>query len=463
MQTLTAEITIDEKIQDLCEAILEDSEYKERASHIEALLADPVSKEDYVKFCENEWHTIKSDPILSLASLVGQSPCENFALQSSLTPADDPNTKLDGDEFAIKFIFKAGIEFKIIDRSFDVCSEIIERVTIFKCSYGVDIDLGRDITASNISGSGSTQLELMSTPDDNAFVTLLKKRDLSASTFETPVGEGKPTAFKFGKTIPAQCSGLSPINFPDATNSSAPDKKGPFKKPKLEKGEIKMCEKPSANCICTGFIILEREYEISDTPELKVSMALGISFAVGLELLGGKVQTDLKVSGDVEPISRSLEYGKCIKNCSSKDNKEWNLAGIKIINVTAKDIDTNSDYITVELSNFKYILNSFALTADPVIDLSGNIVDEITKLTGINPDITIPLLRFDVIGTGLEITIPQHARTGPVTFLIPVDYFGMIAPEDIVFEAEGLQSLVPLGEPIFDMAKKDNRFMQRVK
>jgi cell fate (sporulation/competence/biofilm development) regulator YlbF (YheA/YmcA/DUF963 family) len=52
MQTLTAEITIDEKIQDLCEAILGDSEYQGRVAHIEALLDDPVSKEDYVKFSQ---------------------------------------------------------------------------------------------------------------------------------------------------------------------------------------------------------------------------------------------------------------------------------------------------------------------------------------------------------------------------------------------------------------------------
>lgn len=52
MQTLIAEKTIDENIQDLCEAILGDSEYQERASHIEALLADSDSKADYVKFSQ---------------------------------------------------------------------------------------------------------------------------------------------------------------------------------------------------------------------------------------------------------------------------------------------------------------------------------------------------------------------------------------------------------------------------
>jgi len=52
MQTLTAEITIDEKIQDLCETILADEEYRERVGHIEALLDDPASKEDYVKFAK---------------------------------------------------------------------------------------------------------------------------------------------------------------------------------------------------------------------------------------------------------------------------------------------------------------------------------------------------------------------------------------------------------------------------
>lgn len=52
MQTLTAEITIDEKIQDLCESILGDGEYRENVSHIETLLADPDSKADYVKFAE---------------------------------------------------------------------------------------------------------------------------------------------------------------------------------------------------------------------------------------------------------------------------------------------------------------------------------------------------------------------------------------------------------------------------
>jgi len=52
MQTLTLEMTIDEKIQDLCEAILGDSEYQESAGHIEALLADPESKAAYVKFAE---------------------------------------------------------------------------------------------------------------------------------------------------------------------------------------------------------------------------------------------------------------------------------------------------------------------------------------------------------------------------------------------------------------------------
>jgi len=52
METLTAEAVIDEKIQNLCEAILADDEYKERTSHIEALLADPAAKEDYIKFAE---------------------------------------------------------------------------------------------------------------------------------------------------------------------------------------------------------------------------------------------------------------------------------------------------------------------------------------------------------------------------------------------------------------------------
>jgi len=52
MQTLTAETTIDERIQDLCEAILGDSDYQERAAHIEALLSDPDSKSDYMKFAQ---------------------------------------------------------------------------------------------------------------------------------------------------------------------------------------------------------------------------------------------------------------------------------------------------------------------------------------------------------------------------------------------------------------------------
>ncbi len=52
MQTLTAESVIDEKIQELCEAILADSTYGERAGHIEALLADPEAKAGYVKFAE---------------------------------------------------------------------------------------------------------------------------------------------------------------------------------------------------------------------------------------------------------------------------------------------------------------------------------------------------------------------------------------------------------------------------
>ena len=52
MQTLTAETTIDERIQDLCEAILGDSEYQELAAHIEALLSDPDSKADYEKFAQ---------------------------------------------------------------------------------------------------------------------------------------------------------------------------------------------------------------------------------------------------------------------------------------------------------------------------------------------------------------------------------------------------------------------------
>lgn len=52
MQTLTAEITIDEKIQDLCETILADEEYRERVACIEALLDDPSSKEVYVEFAQ---------------------------------------------------------------------------------------------------------------------------------------------------------------------------------------------------------------------------------------------------------------------------------------------------------------------------------------------------------------------------------------------------------------------------
>jgi len=239
-------------------------------------------KEDYVKFCENEWHTIKSDPILSLAELVGQDPCVNFAIPSILTPDDDPDTILDGDEFAMKFIFRAGIEFKLIDRAFDVCSEIIERLTLFKCAYGVDTDLGRDITASNISGETiPRQIELMNTADDNAFVKLLKERNLSASTFATPVGEGKATAFNFGKTINADCSDAKQIDFPKADGDI--DKKGPFKKQELDEDDpskLKECEEPGPNCICTGFIILKKEYDISDTPEIKLSMGLGISFAV---------------------------------------------------------------------------------------------------------------------------------------------------------------------------------------
>ncbi|MCF6313270.1 MAG: YlbF family regulator [Verrucomicrobiales bacterium] len=52
MQTLTAEITIDEKIQDLCETILADEEYCKNVACIEALLDDPSSKEVYVKFAQ---------------------------------------------------------------------------------------------------------------------------------------------------------------------------------------------------------------------------------------------------------------------------------------------------------------------------------------------------------------------------------------------------------------------------
>lgn len=52
MQTLIAESTIDEKVQDLCETILADEEYQGRVGHIEALLDDPASKEDYVKFAQ---------------------------------------------------------------------------------------------------------------------------------------------------------------------------------------------------------------------------------------------------------------------------------------------------------------------------------------------------------------------------------------------------------------------------
>lgn len=49
---LTAETTIDEKIQELCETILADEEYRERVACIESLLDDPASKEVYVKFAQ---------------------------------------------------------------------------------------------------------------------------------------------------------------------------------------------------------------------------------------------------------------------------------------------------------------------------------------------------------------------------------------------------------------------------
>lgn len=52
MQTLTAEITIEEKIQDLCESILADEEYCKNVVCIETLLDDASSKEVYVKFAQ---------------------------------------------------------------------------------------------------------------------------------------------------------------------------------------------------------------------------------------------------------------------------------------------------------------------------------------------------------------------------------------------------------------------------
>jgi len=423
------------------------------------------NRQNYTDFCESDNNTIKSDPILSLASMFGQDPCVNFAFESSLTPPEEKPEVIDGDEFALKFLLQAGIEFKLLDRSFDVCAEVIEPAG-FPCVLGWDIDLGRDMTATKISAlhrfipdNPISQNQLEDIKDKqgvDVWLDTLKEHELSVSTFQTPVGSGMDTPFGISLKIPARCD-MKPLNFPEADCKDPIKTAGPFTEPecvdKKDNQTLVACKEPSANCLCTGFILKEQKVDIPKDSGNEISLSLGIGLEVGLELLGGSVKSKLSVTGDNSAANMDdLVFGR---DLSMNNNPgPWDVT--ELVHINGTDVDPNSDFIKIQLNNFKYNLNAFAVTADPVIDLGGTIVDKLTELTGIDPDVTIPFFRFAVTNAPVGIDIPQHARTGPVTFLIPVDYFGMTIPPDVVSEATGNLTNVTIGEPIIDPMQSGN-------
>ncbi len=447
---------------------------------------------EYIDFCEST--NIKNDFFLKLSKALGQDPCERFAFENfffadssvagtgigSLDPGHLINTGTgeiipkDGDEFVIKFKLGAGVSLKLINRTIDVCSILVATNVIGGCVLGYNVDVGVLCTTTNMTNldfDDRIKLAFFDYPDD--FTKNLKDLNLNCSSFATPVGVGT-TLFGITMGVPADCAAVSEMKFP-STDFAKPSF-GPFKKPSSD-DDPKMCEEPGPKCICTNGII--QQWGFNEGPE-PITLGFGIGAALGLFIGGGPVTADLSVSGDTDTqiSNKKLTFGTIVEvddditsdcvvegkinfeKCPNSEYPNLKFEGIdkddqQGITINPSDEDSTRDDITVKLNHFELSLAGFQITADPTIELTGTIAKELSDFTGISFGFAIPFLKFGVAdSTGIP--IGQHALTGPVKITIPVDYFGVIIPEDIVTEAEGIETLVDIDVPFVNPEVEDD-------
>jgi len=446
---------------------------------------------EYMEFCNNQ--DIKNDFFLKLSAIFNQDPCERFAFENffyadssiagtgigsvdpgHLLDTNDNIIERDGDEFVIKFKVGAGIAVKLFNRTIDVCG-LLSGANVISCVLGYNVDIGLQCTTNNMKNLSLEQrlaLALFDYPE--GFTKRLKDLNLNCSSFATPVGVGS-TLFGITMSAPADCGLVDEMKFP--SKDFLKPSYGPFKKPSND--DTKICEEPGPKCICTNGIV--KEWGI-DTAGIDLTFGFGIGAALGFFIGGGPVTADLTVSGDTDtPMSKSLKFGDIAEiddDTVTFDSGCVDASGINVVDcfngelpalkfggfdtsnqegitINPSDVDSTTDEITVELDDFSLSLAGFEITADPTLELTGSLAKKLSDFTGISFGFAIPFLKFGLAGS-TGIPIDQHARTGPVKITIPFDQFGVTIQNLVVVEAEGIETVVDLPEPIVNPTKIDN-------
>lgn len=452
------------------------------------------TKEEFFRFCDEDTN-LRNDPVLSLTDKLGfGDSCERFAFENffysiganedeeSLEAVDDFNLRntvtgeiipIDGDEAVLKIKLGGGVVLKLFNRIVDVCA-VLGQASGFKCVYGFNVDGGIQCTMRNIKkGSSELVADLFLQDYPEKFTDRLKVLDWNCASFPTPIGVNQ---FLFGIpfSIPSDCGTIKSLQWGKEI--------GPFKNaPPIEcTGPLN----PGPSCICTGLTHEFANYEF-DFPIIgkkEFSLGIGIGAALGFFIGGGPVTANITVEGDTSnPLEsdHTLTFGTeavagdqfttgdflsgCVTvengvltadytNCFKTETEDLKFPGFEDDNtvgvlIDPSDVDGTTDNITVTMNDFEISFDSFKITADPVLELTGSIAQAFSAATGLSFGVAIPLYSSTQEGFGLK--IGQHAYTeNSVQFDIPVDHFGLAIPGDVTTDTLSVSTPVVIGEPV---------------
>ncbi len=300
--------------------------------------------------------------------LVGS--CEKFAFVNAL----DPN---DGDEFALKYIVKAGLFVTILN------------VDVISWGINSSIDLGSLCTTVLAKAKG------VSLDSDNPNQDA-KDGNVNCASFTTPFGieEISPVGTPLFRPWPGTNQEITiQANCLDARLSG-------------DTFKIKGKTIP----ICTGIAL--QAYGAS----------LGLGLGIETRLGSNDIDATLSSSGDVDPGDANVPVKYNALNTFNDHGHIDHIHGEFTKDTTVDNWSANKEFVDVHIDGFTYRLNVAQVTGIAILDFGGilGFIDDIPAFELF--DINV----FELLGLPQGFPIPQHEWIdGTDKFQIPVDNYAL--------------------------------------
>ncbi len=325
------------------------------------LVPKDFTYQEYFDLCEDQGIVGKS------GGLVGS--CDSFAFENALDPDD-------GDEFALKYIIKAGVFVTILN------------IDVISWGINSSIDLGSLCTTLLAKSKGLN-------PGFNEPNQFFKDHNANCASFTTPYG--------FDKLIANE-----PSIRPWPGTSQQITIQANCLDARLSGDTIKI--KGKTIPICTGIILQ------------KYGASLGLGLGITTSLGSNNIDATLFASGDVDPDDTSVSVSYNAEDSFNDDGHIEHIHGEFSKDITVDNWSADKEFVEVDINEFTYRLNEAQIIGIAILDFGGIIgfIDDIPAF------VLFEINVFDIIGVPDGFPIPQHAWIdGTDNFQIPVDNYAL--------------------------------------